>query len=141
VTLADALPSINAVLNAMSGVLLVLGFRAVKARRLELHKKLMLGAFASSAVFLACYLARFFLTGAHRFPGQGALKVAYYAILFSHMVLAAATVPLVFRTLQLSLVQRRFDAHRRIARVTFPVWVYVSVTGVAVYFMLYHLAA
>jgi putative membrane protein len=139
VTLASALPSINAALNAASGVLLVLGWRAIRSGRRELHRRLMLAACASSTLFLVGYLTRVALTGTHRFPGSGALRVAYLAVLASHTLLAATTLPLVLRTLQLSLTER-FSEHRRIARLTFPVWIYVSVTGVAVYVMLYHLA-
>ena len=97
----------------------------------------MQGAFITSAIFLVCYLTRFYLTGAHRFPGTGWLKIVYLTILFSHMVLAVVTVPLVLRTLYLAR-RARFREHRRIARFTFPVWMYVSVTGVVVYVMLYH---
>lgn len=138
-TLADALPTVNATLNATSAVLLFSGWRAIRARRVGLHRTLMLAAFGVSALFLACYLTRFALTGVHRFPGDGALKAAYLGILATHTVLAAITAPLVLRTIWLSL-HDRFAAHRRIARWTFPVWMYVSVTGVVVYVMLYHLA-
>jgi putative membrane protein len=133
------LPSLNATLNAASAVLLFLGWRAIRAGRKELHRALMVAACGSSTLFLAGYLTRIALTGTHRFPGGGALRVAYLAVLASHTVLAALTLPLVLRTLQLSLTSR-FAEHRRIARFTFPVWLYVSATGVAVYVMLYHLA-
>ena len=139
-TLATTLPTVNAAFNATSAALLLLGWRAIRARRRELHRALMLGACASSVLFLAGYFTRIALTGVHRFPGGGALATAYLAILASHTILAALTLPLVLRTLQLSL-GRRFPEHRRVARLTFPVWMYVSVTGVAVYVMLYHLAS
>lgn len=138
-TLADLLPSLNAALNATSAVLLVLGFRAIRAGRRERHRALMLAAVASSVLFLASYLTRIALTGTHRFPGEGALRAAYLAILASHTLLAALAGPLVLRTLFLAL-RERFPDHRRIARWTLPVWLYVSVTGVVVYVMLYHLA-
>ena len=138
-TLGSALPSVNAALNAASAVLLLLGWRAIRSGRRELHRRLMIGACASSTLFLAGYLTRLALTGTHRFPGSGALRAAYLAVLASHTLLAATTLPLVARTLQLSLTDR-FSEHRRIARFTFPVWIYVSVTGVVVYVMLYHLA-
>lgn len=138
-TLADLLPSLNATLNATSAVLLVLGFRAIRAGRRERHRALMLAAVASSVLFLASYLTRIALTGTHRFPGEGALRAAYLAILASHTLLAALAGPLVLRTLFLAL-KERFPDHRRIARWTLPVWLYVSVTGVVVYVMLYHLA-
>ncbi|MFL5264396.1 MAG: DUF420 domain-containing protein [Anaeromyxobacteraceae bacterium] len=136
---ATWLPSLNATLNAASAVLLFLGWRAIRAGRKELHRAFMIAACGSSTLFLAGYLTRIALTGTHRFPGDGALRVAYLAVLASHTVLAALTLPLVLRTLQLSLTSR-FTEHRRIARFTFPVWLYVSATGVVVYVMLYHLA-
>jgi uncharacterized membrane protein YozB (DUF420 family) len=136
---ADVLPSINATLNATSAVLLFVGWRAIKTKQVALHRFAMQGAFVTSTIFLVCYLTRFYLTGAHHFPGDGWLKVLYLSILFSHMVLAVATVPLVLRTLYLARASR-FVEHRKIARFTFPVWMYVSVTGVVVYVMLYHVA-
>ncbi len=138
-TLGEALPTANASLNALSAVLLLAGWRAIRAGRRERHRALMLSALGSSALFLAGYLTRVALTGTHRFPGGGALRATYLAVLGSHTVLAVAVLPLVLRTVYLAL-RGRFDAHRRIARWTFPVWLYVSVTGVAVYVMLYHLA-
>jgi putative membrane protein len=138
VTLADALPTVNAALNGTSAVLLVLGWRAIRAGRRDAHRGLMLAAVACSTLFLASYLTRVALTGTHAFPGTGALRAAYLAILGSHTLLAAAAAPMVLRTLFLSL-RERFPAHRRIARWTLPVWLYVSVTGVVVYVMLYRL--
>ena len=129
----------NAALNATSGTLLFLGWRAIRGGRRETHKRLMLAACATSLVFLGCYLARVALTGTHRFPGDGALRAGYLALLASHTVLAALTAPLAVRTLWLPL-RARFPEHRRIARVTLPIWMYVSVTGVAVYVMLYWIA-
>lgn len=138
-TAASLLPSVNATLNSASAVLLFLGWRAIRAGRRTLHRRLMLGACASSTLFLASYLTRVALTGTHRFPGGGALRAAYVTVLATHTMLAALTLPLALRTLQLSLTER-FSHHRRIARVTFPAWMYVSVTGVVVYVMLYWLA-
>lgn len=138
-TLAAALPTANAALNASSAALLLLGWRAIRAGRRARHRALMLGACASSALFLAGYFTRLALTGTHRFPGAGAARVAYLALLGSHTLLAALALPLVLRTLQLSL-GARFPEHRRVARLTLPVWLYVSVTGVVVYLVLYHLA-
>ncbi|AKU91052.1 DUF420 domain-containing protein [Vulgatibacter incomptus] len=131
-------PLINACLNGTSAILLFLGLRAIKQGKRERHKKLMLGAFGASSVFLASYLLRFAISGTTRFPVEGVWKVAYLAVLFSHMFLAIALLPMVLRTLWLPLTGR-FEPHRRIARFTFPIWAYVSVTGVAVYLMLYHL--
>jgi uncharacterized membrane protein YozB (DUF420 family) len=136
---ADVLPSINATLNGTSAVLLFVGYRAIRTKQVPLHRFAMQGAFVTSTIFLVCYLTRFYLTGAHRFQGDGWLKVLYLTILFSHMVLAVATVPLVLRTLFLARASR-FVEHRKIAKITFPVWMYVSVTGVIVYVMLYHVA-
>lgn len=138
-TFVRLLPSVNAVLNATSAALLLSGWRAIRAGQRERHRAFMLGASACSVVFLACYLTRLALTGTHRFPGGGPLRSTYLALLASHVGLAFVTLPLVLRTLQLSL-GARFSEHRRIARFTFPVWVYVSITGVAVYLMLYWIA-
>jgi putative membrane protein len=137
VELGDALARVNAVLNGTSFVLLLVGWAMIRAKRITAHRRAMKGAFVASVIFLASYLSRFALTGSHRFAGTGALKAVYLGILFSHMVLAAATVPLVLRTLYLA-GKARFDEHRRIARVTFPIWSYVSLTGVLVYVLLYH---
>jgi putative membrane protein len=138
-TLSEVLPPLNAALNATAAALLVLGWRAIRGGDRARHRRLMLGACAVSAVFLASYLTRVALTGTHRFPGGGALRAAYLAVLATHTVLAALCAPLVLRTVWLAL-RERFAGHRRIARVTLPVWLYVSVTGVVVYVMLYHLA-
>ena len=137
--LGDALPAVNAALNATCAVLLVAGWRAIRGGRRDTHRALMLGACAASALFLVSYLTRVALTGTHRFPGDGALRAIYLVVLGTHTVLAALVVPLALRTLWLPL-RSRFAEHRRIARWTLPVWLYVSVTGVAVYVMLYHLA-
>jgi putative membrane protein len=139
VSLGEVLPGVNATLNAASAALVVLGFRAIRRGERERHRALMLAAVGCSTLFLASYLTRLALTGTHRFPGEGALRVAYLAVLASHTVLAALAAPLVLRTLFLAL-RDRFPDHRRIARATLPVWLYVSVTGVVVYVMLYHLA-
>jgi len=138
VVLAAVLPTVNAALNAASAVLLLLGFAAIRRGRRDVHRAFMLAACTSSVLFLAGYLTRVALTGTHRFPGGGFLRAAYLAVLASHTLLAVLVLPLVLRTLFLSL-RARFPEHRRIARWTFPIWMYVSVTGVAVYVMLYHL--
>jgi len=135
----DWLPTFNAVMNATSAVMLFSGYWAIKNRKLDLHWKLMAGAFAASAIFLVGYLTRFALTGVHRFPGSGPVKTFYLVLLTSHTILAATALPLILRTMWLSAVKRNFAAHKRIARWTFPVWGYVSVTGVVVYWMLYRL--
>ncbi len=138
-TLAAVLPSVNAALNATSAALLVGGFAAIRAGRRDVHRRFMLGALASSTLFLAGYLTRIALTGTHRFPGGGALRATYLAVLGSHTLLAAIALPLVLRTVFLAW-RGRFPSHRRIARWTLPVWLYVSVTGVAVYALLYVVA-
>lgn len=138
--LAQILPTVNATLNGSSGVLVAVGFWAIRSGRRDLHRKLMLAAVGMSALFLVSYLARVSLTGVHRYPGTGASKAIYLLILGTHTVLAALVVPLVIRALQLALFQQRFDAHRRIARWTLPIWLYVSTTGVVVYLMLYRFA-
>lgn len=132
-------PALNAVLNAASGVYLVLGLRAVARRELALHRKRMLTAISISAVFLVSYLIRFALTGAHRYPGDGVDKIIYLVILTSHTILAAVAAPLVLRTAYVA--QRgKLDKHRKLVRFAAPIWLYVSVTGVIVYLMLYHLS-
>lgn len=138
-TLAGALPSVDATLNAASAVLLVAGFAAIRAGNRRVHRRLMLAAVGTSTLFLASYLTRVWLTGTHRFPGGGALRNAYLAVLASHTLLAAAVLPLVVVTLARAL-RGRFEPHRKIARWTLPVWLYVSVTGVAVYVLLYWVA-
>lgn len=138
-SVADVLPGVNAALNASAFVLLALGWRAIRRGHRDLHRALMLAAVGASALFLAGYLTRIALTGTHRFPGDGLLRAAYLALLLSHTLLAALAGPLVLRTLFLGL-RSRFAEHRRIARWTLPIWAYVSVTGVVVYVVLYHLA-
>jgi len=138
-SLGETLPPVNASLNALSALLLLAGWRAIRAGDRERHRTLVLSALGASALFLVGYLTRVALTGTHRFPGTGALKGAYLVLLGSHTLLAAVALPLILRALWLAW-KGRFAEHRRIARVTFPVWLYVSVTGVLVYFMLYQLA-
>jgi putative membrane protein len=135
----DRLASVNALLNALSACALFAGYAAVRRRDFSRHRVCMLAALAASALFLVGYLTRLALTGVHRFPLGGGLRTAYLALLGSHTVLAVLALPLVLRTVWLSLVRRSFPQHRRIAVWTFPVWAYVSVTGVLVYVMLYQL--
>jgi putative membrane protein len=135
----DVLPHSNAVLNATSTCLLVAAFVAIKQRKIELHKRLMLSAITCSAIFLVGYVTRMLATGTHRFPDVGWVKTAYLVLLASHSLLALVALPLILRSAFLGL--RRDDArHRSIAKLTWPIWLYVSVTGVAVYLMLYQLA-
>jgi uncharacterized membrane protein YozB (DUF420 family) len=133
-----ALPAFNAVLNATSAVLVVLAYRAIRRLDIARHRALMLSAAATSAVFLVSYVTYHAQVGSVHFTATGLPRVIYFAVLVSHTILAAATPPLVLRTRYLGL-KRRDDRHRRIARWTLPIWLYVSVTGVVVYLMLYQL--
>ncbi|MCA9736413.1 MAG: DUF420 domain-containing protein [Gemmatimonadota bacterium] len=135
--LGDLLAPLNALLNLSSACFLVAGFVLIRGRRIEAHRRAMLGAVTASALFLVFYVLRFSLTGTHQFAGTGFARTAYLTILFSHMVLAVVIVPLVLRLLFLARRQR-FPEHRRLARWTYPMWLYVSVTGLVVYVMLYH---
>ena len=138
ITIRD-LPAINATLNATAAVLLVWGYILIRRRSIAAHRKVMLAAFATSSVFLCCYLIYHFNVGSVRFPRTGAIRTLYLSILATHTALAAAVPPLAIITLSRGL-RARFDRHKRIARWTLPVWLYVSVTGVVVYWMLYRMA-
>jgi uncharacterized membrane protein YozB (DUF420 family) len=138
VALGNFLAPVNAALNFASFVCLVLGYRFIRSGNRDAHRKAMLGAVTASVLFLVFYLTRFALTGTHRFAGEGMARMVYLVILFSHMVLAVVVVPLVLRLLYLAF-KERFQEHRRLARWTFPVWMYVSVTGIVVYLMLYRI--
>jgi putative membrane protein len=138
-TIEQLHPAINAALNLTCFVFLVAGRMAIARGDEALHRKRMLAAFTASSVFLVSYLIRFATTGAHKYPGEGWDKMFYLAVLFSHMILAVVLVPLVITALRRAL-KGNFVAHKRIVRFTWPVWMYVSVTGVIVYLMLYHLA-
>ena len=135
--LGDWLALVNACLNGLAGALLLGGRIAIARKRVDTHRRMMIAAFVVSTVFLASYLTRVALTGTHRYPGTGAWKAIYLAVLFSHMTLAVATPPLAIRSLWLAL-RKRLDAHRRLVKVAWPIWMYVSVTGVLVYLLLYH---
>jgi putative membrane protein len=132
------LPTVNAALNSLSAAFLILGFLFIKSKNIKAHKARMLAAFTSSSLFLISYLVYHYQVGSVPFKGQGAIRTLYFSILLTHTILAATVVPLVLITLTRALKQR-FAAHRRIARWTFPIWLYVSVTGVVVYWMLYGL--
>jgi len=136
--LVDVLPPLNASLNGASAVCIFIAWRAIRAGRRDLHRRFMLAAVTCSVVFLASYLTRFALTGAHRYPAHDLTRPLYLGILISHTLLAASTPVLVGRALWLAL-RGRFDAHKRIVRWTLPIWSYVSVTGVVIYLMLYQL--
>lgn len=130
-------PAINAALNGTSAVLLFAGHGLIKRGRMAAHRAVMLTALATSAAFLCSYLYYHYHVGSVHFRGQGWSRPVYFTILTSHTILAAAIVPLIIVTLVRALRQR-FDRHRAIARWTYPLWMYVSITGVIVYFMLYH---
>jgi len=131
-----ALPTVNATLNAIAGVCLVIAWVFIRRRRIEAHRRMMLAAFAASTLFLISYVVYHANAGSRPYHGTGWLRTLYFAILIPHVILAAAVVPLALVTLARGL--RRDDArHRRIARVTLPIWLFVSVTGVIVYLMLY----
>jgi len=133
-------PAINALLNTTCAVFLIIGFAAIKSGNRALHKLCMLTAFAASVVFLASYLARFYISGSHKYPGDGWDRTLYLVILMTHMFGAMVALPMVLRTLFL-VVKDRFESHKRIARWTWPLWVYISVTGLLVYLMLYPIAS
>lgn len=131
------LPPINASLNALSTMFIVLGLVAIKSDRKQLHIFAMAAALVTSTLFLACYLTYHFnVVGVTRFTHSGWPRVAYLAILISHSILAVATLPLVLLTV-IPALRARWDRHRRLARWTWPIWLYVSLTGVLVYLMLY----
>lgn len=134
-TLQD-LPAVNATLNAISAVLLVIAYLLIRARRIEQHRRVMIAAFATSSVFLLFYLVYHAQVGSVRFTRQGIVRPLYFSILITHIILAAATLPLAIVTLTRGL-KGRFPQHRAIARWTLPIWLYVSVTGVLVYVLLY----
>ena len=132
------LPGVNATLNAISTLFLTLGWIFIRRRQISRHRACMLSAFVTSALFLTSYLVYHANAGSVPFQGQGAVRVVYFLILITHIVLAAAILPLALVTLSRALSQR-FDRHRRIARWTLPIWLYVSVTGVVIYVMLYRM--
>ena len=131
-----SLPAVNATLNALSGVLLIVAYALIRARRIEQHRRVMIAAFATSSLFLVCYLVYHAQVGSVPFTRQGFVRPLYFTILITHVTLAAAVLPLAIVTLSRGL-KARYPQHRRIARWTFPIWLYVSVTGVLVYVLLY----
>jgi putative membrane protein len=135
---ASQLPDLNAALNSLSAVFLFVGYRYIRVKNREAHRRCMLAAFACSILFLISYLIYHFQVGSVGFKGQGWIRPVYFTILITHTILATVVVPLALVTLVRAL-RERFDAHRRLARWTLPIWLYVSVTGVIVYWMLYWL--
>ncbi len=136
-TIAD-LPALNATLNAIAAILLTAGYMLIRRGRVDQHRRVMLTAFATSVLFLFSYVVYHANVGSRPFRGEGPIRLVYFTILISHVVLAAAIVPLALITLVRGL-RERYDKHVRIARWTLPIWLYVSVTGVIVYLMLYQM--
>jgi uncharacterized membrane protein YozB (DUF420 family) len=130
------LPALNATLNAISASLLAAGYVMIRRRRIAAHRALMISAFITSGLFLVSYSIYHAQAGSRPFDGRGWIRPVYFAVLFSHIVLAAAVLPLAIVTLVRAL-RSRYAAHARLARRTFPIWIYVSITGVVVYLMLY----
>ena len=133
-----SLPSVNATLNATSAVLLIVGYYHIRQGHQQAHRACMLAAFLVSVLFLVSYLIYHFHAGTTRFTGQGWIRPVYFALLLSHTILAALVPFLAMLTLSRALRQQ-FDRHRAIARWTLPIWLYVSVTGVVIYWLLYHM--
>jgi putative membrane protein len=131
-----SLPAVNATLNAISTVLLVAGYSFIRSRNVGMHRRCMLAACVTSTLFLVCYLTYHYQVGSVRFTRQGFVRPLYFTILITHVTLAALVLPLAIVTLVRGL-RERFDRHRAIARWTLPIWLYVSVTGVLVYVLLY----
>jgi putative membrane protein len=129
------MPGVNAGLNATSAALLVLGLGAIRSGRREVHRRLMVSAFAASAVFLVGYVLYHYAHGDTPYQGQGAIRVVYFSVLISHVLLSIVMLPMILTTFYLA-ARERFAAHKKLARWTLPIWLYVSVTGVVIYFML-----
>ncbi len=136
-TISD-LPAVNAALNATAATLLVIGYTLIRRGRIRQHRAVMLAAFATSTLFLISYLVYHAHAGSRPFPGRGPIRGVYFTILITHIILAAAILPMALITLSRAL-RERFDRHKAIARWTLPIWLYVSVTGVIVYLMLYQM--
>ena len=132
------LPALNAILNATAGVLLSVGYMQIRRGRIEVHKRFMLAALTTSALFLISYVVYHANTGSRPFPGGGVVRLVYFTILITHVLLAAVILPLALITASRGL-RAQYDRHVRIARWTLPLWIYVSVTGVVIYLMLYQM--
>ncbi len=137
ITFSD-LPTVNATLNTISAVLLTVGLLMIRRRRIVAHRNCMIAAFVVSGLFLTSYLIYHYHAGSTPFEGSGWIRSVYFAVLIPHIILASLILPLALITLYFAL-RKRFTKHRRIARWTLPIWLYVSVTGIIVYWMLYHL--
>lgn len=130
------LPTLNASLNAVAGILLLIGYIVIKKGNKELHKKIMISALIVSTAFLTSYLIYHYHVPSKKFEGTGFIRGFYFFILIPHIILAAGMVPMIIKTFWHAYKQE-WDKHKKIAKITFPIWMYVSVTGVIVYFMLY----
>ena len=137
ITISD-LPTVNATLNTISTVLLTIGFLMIRRQKIVAHRNCMIAAFVVSGLFLTSYLIYHYHAGSTPFEGSGWIRSVYFAVLIPHIILAATILPLALITLYLAL-RKQFTRHRRIARWTLPIWLYVSITGIIVYWMLYHL--
>jgi len=134
----SALPTVNAVLNSLSAIFLIIGYICIRRKKITIHRFFMIAAFVTSVLFLISYLTYHFQAKITKFPEVGLAKTVYLCILLTHTVLAAAVPILAIITLTRAL-KGRYESHRKIARWTYPIWLYVSVTGVIIYLMLYHL--
>jgi putative membrane protein len=132
------LPALNATLNGIAAIFLTIGYVCIRTRRIAQHRACMIAAFTTSTLFLISYLIYHAQVGSRPFTGQGAIRVVYFVILITHVILAAAIVPMVLMTMSRGL-RNQFARHRAIARWTLPLWLYVSITGVIVYVMLYQM--
>ena len=133
------LATLNASLNGTAACLLFAGWVAIRSGKQQIHKRFMISAFVISCLFLISYITRVIMEGTHRYPGEGFWRIFYLTMLATHVVLAATIPFLAIRTIYLAL-KGRFKSHRKIAVITWPIWMYVSITGVLIYFMLYHWA-
>lgn len=131
------LPTLNASLNAVAATLLLSGYIAIKKNNKELHKKLMVATFIVSSLFLTSYLIYHYYVGSVKFPDLGWIKTVYLLILIPHIILSTVMVPMILKTFW-HAYRQEWEKHKKIARLTFPIWMYVSITGVIIYFMLYH---
>jgi putative membrane protein len=138
-SLGEVLPVVNASMNGIAFCALISGWLAVRAKKVALHKTMMLTAVTVSALFLVGYVTRIILTGTHTFPDVGVARTIYLSVLISHSILAVLNLPLIIWALVLAF-KKRFETHRKVVKIAWPVWIYVSFTGVVVYVMLYHVA-
>ena len=129
------MPAVNATFNAISAVLLTLGFIAIRSGNKAVHQRLMVAAFASSALFLICYVAYHYIHGDTKYLGTGAMRAVYFTVLLSHVLLSVGIVPMALAAFYFAW-KKRFSTHKKVTRVLLPIWLYVSVTGVAIFFLL-----